>query len=267
MRARLLWMMAVLPLACTRDNPAFDPDGETETDQLPTTDTLDSTDAGESSDEGSGLVCELGPGPGLDIVVPQPCGETNVDTDAYEHWMLVDEAAGSTWTVQYCNDEACADCEAIMSGLTVAPLPVADIAPPGACLWVGGRRLGTMDDCNYQTLVVYDLSSQLPNVPVLVARSTLDKGLVGLDNTELQGFAPQTVEVESCPCEDYPDACCTDAEAPSLHAFEVGLPAPVPVGQTAMLSFAVGEFEFWALDAFDPGDCDRPLHTAWALTR
>src|SRR5262245_50072180 len=118
MRARLglltcFAMFAGVAAGCTRDNPAFDEPTGGE-DGSGTTDIREDIPS-ESAE--TPAACELMGGTDMTIEVPQPCGESNAMLGTYEHWFKVVEAAGSTWSVQFCLDQECLDCEMLIGEL------------------------------------------------------------------------------------------------------------------------------------------------------
>jgi hypothetical protein len=61
-----------------------------------------------------------------------------------------------------------------------------------------------------------------------------------------------------------PDSCC-GSEAPVLYAYDInGL--LIPVGNSQGVTIGQREYEFWAFDAFKPGECDAAINVSWALT-
>jgi hypothetical protein len=268
MRARLdlLICFAMAAAGCTRDNPAFDEPSETSGGS----DTLDQrfdlpsdTNDTDDTNEESPAMCELAGGVDMDIEVPQPCGETDDALGLYEHYFHVVEAAGSTWSVQFCPDQTCIDCEPVVADLVLAPLSVAEIAPPGACLLMRGRRLGAGDDCNYHAVSIQDMSNG--GAMLVLARRTELLDLPPIDtNTGLLGWEPTLVVDETCDCAATPDACC-DGQAPTLYAYQVNGPTPVPVGSVATVTLGQRSYDFWAFDAFQSGDCGAPIDVSWAL--
>lgn len=257
-------LVLVASLACTRENPAFDP--PTDTDALDTSDSVDEGDPSTTAvpDTGEGpLECGIEGGVDMSIKVPQPCGETNDVLGTYEHWFHVVEAAGSTWQVQFCTAD-CGECEPLAAGLTFAPLPVADLAGPGTCLRMAARRLGAGDDCDYQAATVQDMTNN--GEVLIVARRTelLEIPELGT-NTGLLGFAPSLWLDEACDCGEVPEACC-GSQAPSLYGFDVG-GTQIPVGETQPVTLGGRSYEFWAFDAFQSGDCGAETRVVWALTK
>ena len=251
-------------IGCTRDNPAFDPDGGDTQAQETVSEGVD-TDAetpSESGEEESPMLCGLEGGKDMSIKVPQPCGETNDELTLYEHWFQVVEAGGSTWSVQFC-DEACGECEPIPADLTLAPLSVADLAGPGACLKLAARRLGTGDDCNYHALSIVEPAAT-GRVVVLARRTELLELPELPTNTGLLGFEPQLVFDQACDCAETPDSCCGNL-APTLYAYEVG-GTVIPVGGRETVTLGQNNYEFWAFDAFDSGECNGGARMVWALT-
>ncbi|HLT36989.1 MAG TPA: hypothetical protein VK034_11910, partial [Enhygromyxa sp.] len=216
----------------------------------------------ETGDEGTSMTCELVGGMDMLIRVPQPCGETNDMLDTYEHWFQVVEAGGSTWSVQFC-DESCLECEPLAANLTLAPLPVADLAGPGACLQLSARRLGSGDDCDYHTLSIVEPGAA--GRVVVLARRTELLELPPLDTgTGLMGFEPNLVEDETCDCAQTPDSCCGSKPA-TRYDYEVE-GTVIPIGDSQTVFINQRGYQFWAFDAFRPGDCDAPTRTVWALT-
>lgn len=264
MRARLdllICCAALAEIGCTRDNPAFEDEGaETEaqatvaegTDELP-------SETGTSEDPPA---CALTPGTDMIIKVPQPCGETDDALGLYQHWFHVVEAGGSTWSVQFCN-EGCLECEPVAANLELSPLPVAELAGPGACLQLAARRLGTGDDCNYHTVTIIEPS--VGGRVVVVARRTelLEVPLLG-SNTGLMGFDPGLVVDDTCDCASAPDSCC-DGQAPTVYAYDVG-GTQIPVGSNQTVVLGGRNYEFWAFDAYHSGECQAPTQISWALT-
>lgn len=266
MRARLDLLICCAMAAatgCTRDNPAFD-DGADESgggssDTLAEQPDLPSDDDSEESTAS----CELAGGTDMEIKVPQPCGETDDTLGLYEHWFQVIEAGGSTWSVQFCT-EGCTECEPVPGELILNPLPVAELAGPNTCLLMKGRRLGSGDDCNYHAVTIQDMSNN--GAMLVMARRTDLLELPPIDsNTGLFGWEPALLLEESCDCVATPDACC-DGQAPTLYAYQVNGPDPVPLGSVAPVAIGGRDYDFWAFDAFQPGDCDASLQFSWALT-
>jgi hypothetical protein len=271
MRARADWLIGLaaclVSSACTRDNPAFDQPVETEGHETLADGTDEDDDqaelADESSEEQGPMLCGLQGGKDMNIKVPQPCGETNDELNVYEHWFKVVEAGGSTWTVQFCS-EACGECEPIAADLVVAPLPVAELAGPDACLKMAGRRLGSGDDCSYHAISIIEPGAA--GRVVVLARRTELLEIPGLaSGTNLLGFNPQLSVADSCDCGETPDSCCGD-QSPTLYDFQVE-GAVIPVGENQIVTLGQNTpYRFWAFDAFNPGECNAGTRIAWALT-
>lgn len=264
MRARLVLLIGFAMVAangCTRDNPAFD-NGVSETGGGGS-DTVDSEpDIPSDSGEESTTSCELAGGMDMEIKVPQPCGETDDVLGLYEHWFHVAEAGGSTWSVQFCT-EACAECEPVPGELILNPLPVTELAPPGTCLLMKGRRLGSGDDCNYHAVTIQDMTNN--GAMLVLARRTDQLDLPPIDSsTGLFGWAPSLAVDETCDCAATPDACC-NSQAPTLYEYVID-GTNVPVGSAEPVTIGGRNYDFWAFDAFQPGDCGAPTNVSWALT-
>src|SRR5690606_13844073 len=128
-------------------------------------------------------------------------------------------------------------------------------AGPGACLQLSARRLGSGDDCDYHTISIVEPSAA--GRVVVLARRTELLDLPSLDTgTGLMGFEPKLVDDETCDCAQTPDSCC-GSQAPTLYAYEVG-GTVIPVGDSQPVFIGQGSYDFWAFDAFQPGDCDAP---------
>lgn len=263
MRARFgLLVLGLCSIGCTLENPAFDEPTDTQSDS--TTDASTTANIPDlppgTTDEGSSS-CGLSGGQDMQIKVPQPCGETNDALDTYEHWFNVVEAAGSTWSVQFCSVD-CLECEPLPADLVFSPLSVAELAGPGTCMLMNARRLGEADDCSYHTVTLQDMSAG--GHMLVVARRTQLLQLPDIPSaTGLLGFEPALVEVDSCDCVQDPDACC-GGQAPTLYSYEVnGL--QIPIGDVQPVSIGGRDYDFWAFDAFQPGECNAPINLSWAL--
>ncbi|MFO7566852.1 MAG: hypothetical protein R6X02_29685 [Enhygromyxa sp.] len=258
-------IVGVATPGCTRDNPAFDADDEAQSHETAAEGTeADTNDElpSESGEEESPMLCGLEGGSDMIIKVPQPCGETNDSLALYDHWFEVAEASGSTLSVHFCQ-EACAECEPIPADLTLSPLPMDELVGPGACLRMQARRLGEGDDCNYHAVSIQEPAAA--GRVVVLARRTELLELPELEtHTGLFGFDPQLLRAEGCDCEETPDSCCGTA-APTLYDYDVN-GTVIPLGQTQTVSIGQNNYEFWAFDAFDTGECDVGTRIAWALT-
>lgn len=264
MRARLdllicFAMAGAAATGCMRDNPAFE---DEETGGDPET----AADAGhdlptETSDDSSSS-CELAGGMDIEIKVPQPCGETNDMLGLYEHWFLVTAAAGSTWTVQFCTAD-CMECEPVAGELLLDPLPVAQLAAPNTCLLMKGRRLGSGDDCSYHAISIQDMSNN--GAMLVLARRTELLELPPIDSsTGLFGWQPTLVIDQQCDCALSPDACC-GSEPATLYAYQVEGSEPIPVGSMQPVTIGGRSYDFWAFDAYKPGECNATTSVSWAL--
>jgi hypothetical protein len=267
MRARLglltcFAMFAGMAAGCTRDNPAFsEPTGTGSDADSETTDVRE--DIPTESGEETPAACNLMGGMDMTIEVPQPCGENNAMLGTYDHWLHVVEAAESTWTVQFCNDPTCTDCEVLAGDLVLSPLPLSQLAGPGACLLMQGRRLGTGDDCNYHAVTIQDMGAD--GAVLVVARRTELLDLPPLaSNTGLLGWEPNLVVHETCDCAETPDACCGD-QAPTLYAYDIN-GTLIPIGLNQGVTLGQRDYQFWAFNAFHSGECDTPIDVSWALT-
>jgi len=260
-------MLAVV--GCTRDNPAFGEGGSESSAGTDTDAPTDSEESGEESGEG-GLdpACEPMRGPGGLINVVQSC-TPNTDDGLYDHWLYIIGAEDSEWRVQVCVEPNCGDCkERTDAPLTIEPLDLAALAGPMTCIHVKARRLPTQNvsSCEYHSIVVEADVNGVP-VPLVMARTAEGVELPPVAmGSELAGFEPAPVEVASdCPCDEFPQACCEgDGREPTTYAWDIDT-ATVPVGMQAPIWFGDREFEFWALDASDPGVCDVPRNMAWAV--
>ncbi|PRP91225.1 hypothetical protein ENSA5_57000 [Enhygromyxa salina] len=276
MRARLVLLCAIAAAGCTRPNPAFGDPAETEAqaDGSSEADTeLDSeteAEVDDSAEQDTGMVCELQGGEGMFIEVPPPCPPNDLGPNAglYDRWFKVVDLEANHWSVENC-DANCVNCEDLIPApLVVEPVPVGELAGVGACLRVSGRRLGDQaEDCEYHTLLVQVASGSNNTTPVLLARNTSLLEVPKVDAVNGPGIAafnPALVVADDCPCADFPDDCC-DGTAPTLYEFDIGQAARVGVGEVRALDLDQHPVEFWALDAFQPGECGEPLQVAWAL--
>jgi hypothetical protein len=254
-------MVTAATAGCTRENPAFDT-GDVAGSETGSSDTLDERDLPSESGEESTALCELEGGTDMTIKVPQPCGETNDVEGLYEHYFHVVEAVDSTLSVQFCT-AGCAECEPLAGDLLLSPLPVAELAAPGACLLMKGRRLGTGDDCNYHAISLQDVTAG--GAMLVLARRTDLLELPPIEtNTGLFGWEPTLVVHETCDCAETPDSCC-DGQAPTLYGYQVNGPDLVPVGITAPVVLGQRAYDFWAFNAFQSGECQAPIDVSWAL--
>jgi hypothetical protein len=254
-------MFTGVAAGCTRDNPAFDePTGSGAEGDSGTTDIREDIPGAEETP----AVCELMGGTDMTIEVPQPCGESNATLGTYEHWFKVVEAAESTWSVQFCNDPACTDCEMLVGELVLSPLPVEQLAGPGACLFMQGRRLGTGDDCNYQAVTIQDASAG-GDVLVIARRSELLELPPLETNTGLHGWEPGVVEYQVCDCDETPEACCAD-QVRTLYAFNLNGTIAEVGGPNEGVLVAQRNYDFWPFNAFHSGECGAAIDVSWALT-
>lgn len=268
MRARLALLGVIAIVGCTRDNPAFDDPADTEAT------TADSVDTDPTSAEGMEAPdpeCLLEGGESMVIELVLPC-DSGLDNDpkTYDKWHNVVELNGSTLGVGICQDSTCMECaDAFPQPLKLEPLPLSNLVVEGDCLHVVGRRAEpqTPASCVFQTVAIEVMTGQ-GRQTIAIARNASVVDLPTLDANSgpmVSGFDPSLVVGESCPCTMYPDDCC-DGVAPTVYDFNVGLPEPVSIGQNAIVHLDGRDFEFWGLDAFQPGECGEPLRVSWGLT-
>jgi hypothetical protein len=275
MHARLVLLSVITVIGCARDNPAFEGSTGTETSTSSmsadtNTDTADME--AESSADGQPLMCELGGGQPMMIELAPQCAQD--DLEAYDRWFNVLAVEGSTWWVGACTDPNCGGCQdQTQLPLSFAPIPVGDLAGPERCLRVMARRRdpANPDSCSYGTVVVSDYTDSDVGVPILIARNDSTIAFPVIEPAAgpmLSGFDPKFMPADTCPCADYPDDCCDGQDpAPTVFDLEIATGNTVEVGQTGPVTLDTIEYEFWALDAFDTGQCDEPRHVSWALTR
>lgn len=256
--------MALLTVAagCPQENPAFS--GTNETPGL-TQDESDSSEMPPDTGEAGGELCALAGGVDMNIMVPQPCGETNDELAVYQHWFKVTEVDGSAWTVEFCEAE-CVACKTVPGQLVLEPLQLDTLAGPGTCLLFSGRRLGSGDDCSYHAVSVRDMSGG--GVPLVLARRSLALEIPLFDlasEPTLASFAPELVPDQDCSCAGFAQPCC-GAQGPTLSAFAVA-EQTIPVGEDALVPLAGRDYDFWAFDAYAPGECgEQDPRVVWALT-
>lgn len=255
-----------LCIGCTRDNPAFDPNEDTQGEAGQDT-IADGTDElePETGDESTPLSCGLEGGVDMNIEFPLPCGELNDNLNLYERWFNVVGATGSTWSVQFCK-AGCVeeDCTPIPTDVLVEPLPVAELAGPGSCLKVLARRLGSGDECDYHTVIIQEPAAA-GRVVLLARRTTLLEFPELETGTGLAGFEPELVIDEQCDCAETPGSCC-GSEAATLFAYQVG-GSVIPVGSPPQtVTINQQSYKFWAFDGFRPGHCNAQTRVVWALT-
>lgn len=268
MRARLACLCVLAAAGCTRENPAFNV-VDTEAETSAGTDTEPAETGDGNGEEAPDPACELEGGTNLDIQMAQICG---ADPFVYDKWLLVSGFNGaSTWVVNSCL-AGCTNCEDMVGlNLKFGPLPVDELAGPGACLHVLGRRRepGDINSCNFQTAVVWEVDDGGHDL-VLVARGATDVELPAPEGNSAPGtpdFNVTPVSADSCPCDEFPGACC-ETIAPTTFEFDIGGPDTIPIGEVVPVNVGGRPMNFHALNAFLTGECMDDLpHVSWALTR
>jgi hypothetical protein len=269
---RLLPLLLAL-VGCSMDNPSFGGESGTGESGLDSDTATDPSTTAETTDPTIDPMCPLGPGTPLeiDLAVGSCSGD---DPLAFSRPVKLVEAVGSTLRVHQCNLDSldcsvCADdATDTISDLSFAPLVLDDIAPEGTCLHVAARRIDGSNpvSCRYDTVVV-EAATNGTRVGLLLGRNTAEAELPPIDgNTFLDNFDPVAFEDQTCACDKYPDDCC-DGVAPTTFEYEIGTGMPVAIGGHATLTLPVGNYEFTALDGFQPGECGKPKQIAWALVR
>lgn len=263
MRARLVLLCVIGAVGCTRFNPAFDDLNETDTPAETTVvDTLDSS--GETP-----LTCDIEGGEELFIELVSPCGGD--DLTVYDKFHNIVSIEGSTLWVGVCSDPLCEMCEdQIPSPLIVSPIELTGLAPEQTCLHVVGRREepDNVDSCEFEALMIETSVGGTSRVPLVVARASPVVALPPVDSSSPMtgAFNPTLVLADSCPCASYPDACC-GTKPPSVYDFDIGLPEDVTIGEVVPVPLDQRQYEFWAVNAFESGECDAGLELGWALAR
>jgi hypothetical protein len=273
MRARLALLLLSMfaTTGCTQDNPAFDESAgtaATTSDDDPSTNTLSSSEVDSGGQEAPDPVCELQPGVPLEIDLgPAGCADSLESYDRYHPLVGIE---GSTLLVGTCPLGAltCSEeCEAaIPTPLSFAPLDLTNLAVPGDCLHIYARRQdpNNPDACRFQSVIVETANDTLRR-PLLLGRNTSGVVLPPVDNASpLFGFDPVLVPVESCACEEFPDDCCDGLET-TRYGLQVGQSEVVNIGETVPLLFGNESYAFTTLDAFQFGECGKPMQEAWGL--
>lgn len=254
------WVVASASvLACTRDNPAFDSEGE---ETFGETDTgVETGEVGESNETDTSTIgeCEYDEGQPLTIKLPQPCGETNDNTQRYEWSFLVVSTTATGWLGGLCSDPTdlgCAgDCPVdVLSAIELGPFDPSGLAGAGACLRIRAAQADpATESCNFDAIGIWDAQKPI----VIASNGSL---VIGEALDEAGQIVPQPVLAEDPACACVEECCVV---SPGDYAFDVE-GQTIPVGSSAPL--ANHPYEFHSLSAFNPSGCADDLNLAWALT-
>jgi hypothetical protein len=254
------WVVASASLgACTRNNPAFETGGEETFGEGETG--VETGEIGESDESDTSTIaeCEYDEGQALTIKLPQPCGETNDNTQRYEWSFLVVATTETGWIGGLCSDPTdlgCAgDCPVdVVSAIELGPFDVSGLAGAGACLRIRAAQVDpALESCNFDAVGIWDAQK-----PIVIAGT--QAVMIGDALDEAGQIAPLPVLAEDpvCACVD---ECCV--VSPGDYAFDVE-GQNIPVGSSAVL--ANHPYVLHSLSAFNPTGCAEDLNQAWALT-
>lgn len=300
---RMLGLVGVLCLACSRANPAFDgtatddgtqtvgPDtagtvtldtgdtgpiitgpGTADPDTLGTGTTSPDPDTTTASDTaGTDLpvepVCALGPSPGASIRLGDPATFGGVCPTGMDIWTTVVSNNGAEIVLDTCT-ESCAQCLGSDHPLSVSPLVIGDHLPAETCLLLQARSFLQLAEerCHFGALTIHDPLLSSPYVIATTRSSNPTPAAVDL----LAGAIADPVKALECDCDTVgqPTDCCHRADTPSFWVYTIDGMDVYP-GEDAPIE--VGDtgglaHSFRLFQAEQIPTCeDQTLHLSWAV--
>jgi hypothetical protein len=280
---RSLLVGTLLLVACTRANPAFDPDASGSDEVVGDDESSDVGDATESSEQGESAsetetesgasdlpnpACEHQPSAGLNLKFGDPAvlGTCPVAIDV---WARVVESGG-TWVVENCND-GCETCTATYP-LSAYPMNL-DGHVPGelnSCLRIQASvPLGQGPEaCHWGALSIFDGVDFTPYV-IAIANGSEPTSL-GLQT--VGDSIPEPVKVATCSCDEVDQGhdCCYQSPTPPeffAYPWDGEFLLPGDFGSISITNPHGLDYVFEVYQAERLNACDAPERSlSWAVS-
>jgi hypothetical protein len=255
---RRVSLLALLCVACTRDNPAFDLRPLAE----------EGTEAG--SDEGEPVACEFQPTDGLSLRVGGLINFGGTCAGGVNAGLKVVSATGGELVAEVCA-HGCEPCYASMLTISAYPLELENYIPmtPGECVSIeaGVSLFEEADACYFGGLTLYEHE---PLAPYVIATAHSSEP-TPMGAAMLGSSIPAPVKAGTCNCDDVGqgnDCCYMAASPPEFWAYPLdgmqlfpGDYAPLAVPNQLGLTHVFKPFQAQVLHACE--DAQRQL--SWAV--
>jgi hypothetical protein len=269
-------LIGLLCMACTRDNPAFDPSATEATGDPGDDDPGDGDGDGDASttlderDMPSDPACEFQPRDGLSIQVGRSENFGGQCANGVTTWMRVVAAQGGLLEVEAC-PEGCADCLGSTLSVSLFPIDVAAHIPaePDKCmvLEASGPRGGDDNGCYWGAMTIYDAETMTPYV--IATAHSYEPTPAGIQMLGAAIPMPEKAGVCNCDAIGQGNECCYGADTPPeflAYPFESG---PVLAGGSTEVDLgnsASFVHMFKLQQAQDIHSCESPdVELSWAV--
>lgn len=298
---RLLGLVGVLCLACSRANPAFDgtatddgkqsegPDtigtvtldpgdgtalgttavgttapGTTE----PELETSASSDTAAATDLPIEPICVRSPSPGLDIQAGDPASFGGVCPTGIFIWTMLASSDGNGAQLYTCND-GCVLCTDETQPVSMFPLSIGDYVPAGRCLRLEVTELVFEEEtrCHFGALTIHEPGILAPHVIATTHAAAPTPAALDI----LADAIPEPMLGLDCTCAqvDQANDCCESApSSPAFYFFPIG-DQDVYAGDEAPLTIANPgglSHTFQVFQAQDIPTCEnQQLEISWAV--